>query len=234
MTAPSKRRLRDLRLRYAAGEDLELLAAEVGSNVGTLRWWWRESGINTEIAGRRRARREWDPDLLRSLRLRFLDGEAIESLAEVVEASPSALTAAWSRFGIARELPLDNFRRHDWTMAQLRAIAARWMAGESLAAISREIEVNPSSLTGALERAGFKTPEAAERRRSAIRSRRHGEAIRAAYVLRRDTTATWKEIAERVEWEGSPVTLRTYLVRWCERNRMPRPPKRSRTGRVIG
>lgn len=233
MTKRTRKSLRALRLRYSAGEDLAALASEAGLSVGTLRWWWRKTGLNEEIVGRYRMRRRWKRSTLRSLRERYVAGESVESLAEETGCGVKALTAAWTQHGIARELPLPGLRRADWTMGQLRRLAQRWRAGETLASLAREINVNVETLSSALVRTGLKTPEAAALRRAEIRSRREGEIVRKAYVLRRDTTLSWDKIAEKVGWPGLGSSLGTKVTRWCEREEMPRPPRRSRTGRAI-
>lgn len=201
--------------------------------AGTLRWWWRKTKLNTEIVGRYRPRRTWSVDLLRALRLRYVAGESVATLAAEVQTSTKALTAAWTHHGLAREIPLDGHRRHDWTMRQLRRLAERWRAGETLAALAREIDVNVETLASALDRAGFRNEQITRERRSEIRSRREGESVRRAYVLRRDSRMSWKQIAEQVEWHASVGALQSAVRRWCRRESMPPPPRRSRTGRAL-
>lgn len=227
------RELRELRIRYADGESLDALAAELSMSAGTLRWWWRKTKLNTKIVGRYRPRRRWSVDDLRDLRVRYVSGESVATLAAEVQTSPKSLTAAWTHHGLAREIPLDGFRVHGWTMAQLRRLAERWRSGASLAALGREIGVNSETIASALDRAGLRTNEMKAKRRDEIRSRREGEAVRKAYVLRRDTTMSWRQIAETIEWPGRTGGLQSAVRRWCERNEMPRPPRRSRTGRAL-
>lgn len=232
--APTRRALRRLRQRYVAGEPIDELANEIGRTPATLRWWWRKYGLNVSIPRPdRRPRRQWSYILLRRLRSRYVAGEPVEVLAAEVDVSPKSLTAAWTNYGLAREIPLEGFRRHDWTMARLRKLAARWRSGETLQSIADSIGANVETLSSALQRAGMKSPEIARERRSEIRSRREGGRMRRAYVLRRDTTKTWAQIADEVEWGGKVQSLRSAVLRWCDRAEMPRPPRRSRTGRAL-
>lgn len=175
----------------------------------------------------------WSYKRLRGLRSRYLAGESVADLSEEQGCSPKSLTAAWSYHGITRDMPRSNHRRMDWTMSGLRSIRDRWLAGETLQSLAIEIGSEVSTLDSALTRAGFKSPEIAEARRARLRHERNGLAVQKAYILRRDSEHSWRQIAEIVGWDRSVVHLRGEVRKFVARADLPPPPRRSRSGRAL-
>jgi hypothetical protein len=220
---------RRLRERFLDGATLAELVAETGRTSSAIKYAWKKHGLYEQKPKTKR----WTYSLLVELRRRYVEGESRESLAAEHGVTAKAPVASWTYRGVAREIPLDGFKVHDWTMAELRRYRDRWLAGETIKSIADEIGAKQNSLSAALVRAGFKSPEIARERRDDLRSRREGRVVQKAYILRRDTTKRWREIAEEVGWQGRTRSLGAAVKRWAERVGVPPPPRRTKHGHAI-
>ena len=97
--------------------------------------------------------RKHDTAHLRALRLRWLDGESIETLAAELGTSKPRLVSLWTTRGLTAELP--KRRSYRISVAALRRIHARWCAGESIVNLADEAGMPRSTLWAMMRRAGL-------------------------------------------------------------------------------
>lgn len=90
---------------------------------------------------------------LRALRVRWLAGEDLGALANERSVSVSRLAALWTERGLSAELPRRG--RPRVSGVQIKAIHARWCAGESIVALAEEVGLPRSTLYAILRRSGL-------------------------------------------------------------------------------
>ncbi|HEX3958080.1 MAG TPA: hypothetical protein VHZ03_15810 [Trebonia sp.] len=144
--------------RWASGEPLSALAAETGMTVAALKGRLTSLEKSDPAYARpNRWRRRLTDELVAVLHLRYQAGESVSLLAEEIGVNGSSIHYQFRQHGLElrpansprRLTARENVLRSRATKLSDKLIAAlhaRWLGGESIADLAREVEVCKSTL----------------------------------------------------------------------------------------